>query len=96
MEPTLEGTPSPAIASLQPQSLVVDSPRETVNQNLAMPLEAELEASTTWIETEAIAVGYVKHPLERVLEWLDRIILWLEETVAALWRWLQQKLSKTP
>lgn len=39
-----------------------------------------------WVETDATAVGYVKHPLEILLELLDRIILWLEELALNIWK----------
>jgi|GEM_PF-3695821 hypothetical protein len=42
-----------------------------------------------WLETESTPVGYVKHPLERILEGLDAIILWVEELVIKIWRWLR-------
>lgn len=38
-----------------------------------------------FVETEATPVGYVKHPLVKVLEWLDKIILWLEELFLIIW-----------
>ena len=38
-----------------------------------------LEHNPDWIETNATAMGYVKHPLEQLLEWLDLAILWLED-----------------
>ena len=41
-----------------------------------------------WIETPATAVGYVKHPLAQLLEWVDQILLWLEERLLALWHGL--------
>ncbi|NET02992.1 MAG: hypothetical protein F6K62_15135 [Sphaerospermopsis sp. SIO1G2] len=31
-----------------------------------------------WIETKAIFIGYEKHPLEQILEWLDHIMVWVE------------------
>lgn len=31
-----------------------------------------------WIETTATFIGYEKHPLEQILEWLDYIMLWIE------------------
>jgi hypothetical protein len=46
---------------------------------------------SSWIETEAQVVGYVKHPLERLLEWLDKGMAWIEEKIAQIWRWLTQK-----
>lgn len=39
----------------------------------------QVEAKPDWIETNATTIGYIKHPLEKILEWLDRVILWLEE-----------------
>jgi hypothetical protein len=37
-----------------------------------------LEYTPNWIETEATPKGYVKHPLQKLLEWLDRIMLSVE------------------
>jgi len=42
------------------------------------------------IETPATSVGYVKHPLEKILSWLDRLMLWLEEIILLIWRWLRR------
>jgi hypothetical protein len=39
---------------------------------------SQVEAKPDWIETHAQTIGYEKHPLEQVLQWLDRVILWLE------------------
>lgn len=49
-----------------------------------------LDTSPDWVETQATPVGYVKHPLETILAWLDRAVLWLEELLARIWRWLQR------
>jgi hypothetical protein len=46
--------------------------------------------TTTWIDTPAEAVGYVRHPLEILLGWLDRFLVWLEQGFA----WLQNLLKK--
>jgi hypothetical protein len=48
-----------------------------------------IEVDPDWIETKATPAGYVKHPLVKLLEGLDRLILWLEERLASLWRWLR-------
>jgi hypothetical protein len=48
-------------------------------------------AAPDWIETQATLSGYVKHPLEVVLEWVDRILLWIEKLAAYLWNWIQKK-----
>ncbi|ACB52874.1 conserved hypothetical protein [Crocosphaera subtropica ATCC 51142] len=44
-----------------------------------------------WVDTEAKSSGYVKHPLVRVLEWLDSAIHWLEEIVNNLSRFLRKR-----
>ncbi|MBE9167775.1 hypothetical protein IQ238_09675 [Pleurocapsales cyanobacterium LEGE 06147] len=44
------------------------------------------QTTPDWVETDATAVGYVKHPLEILLEWLDRTILWLEELALKIWK----------
>jgi len=41
------------------------------------------------IDIQATLVGYVKHPLEQLLGWVDLAMLWLEEHTLQLWRWLQ-------
>ncbi|BAY97891.1 hypothetical protein NIES37_18390 [Tolypothrix tenuis PCC 7101] len=46
------------------------SQRQQINQ---------VEAQPDWIETKATLIGYEKHILEQILEWLDTIMLWLEE-----------------
>ena len=51
------------------------------------------EAEEDWVEIEATPVGYVKHPLEKLLEWLDQIVLWIEELVAAIWGWLRSRFQ---
>jgi hypothetical protein len=48
-------------------------------------------ASPECLSAEATAVGYVKHPLEQVLEWLDRVLFWIEEAVIRAWEWIKQR-----
>ncbi|MCP6761500.1 MAG: hypothetical protein NHB32_22795 [Fischerella sp. CENA71] len=50
----------------------------------------EVEAKPDWIETKAKIIGYDKHPLEQILAWLDRIMLWLEETIVRIFKLLQR------
>ncbi|AFZ02075.1 hypothetical protein [Calothrix sp. PCC 6303] len=35
-----------------------------------------------YIEINASTISYEKHPIELILDWLDRIILWIEERIA--------------
>ena len=43
-----------------------------------------------YLETDAIATGYVEHPLEKLLKWIDRLLLWLENQYRSLRLWLSQ------
>lgn len=45
------------------------------------------------IETEATLTGYIKHPLEQVLDWLDRSIAWLEGIMVSLRNRLQAHVA---
>lgn len=56
------------------------------------PTSSDLDLDPDWIETPATPVGYVKHPLVRILESLDRLILWIENAIATIWRWLRRRL----
>lgn len=42
--------------------------------------------SHNWIETEVTSKGYIKHPLQKCLEILDRITLWIEGFLGNIWR----------
>jgi hypothetical protein len=53
--------------------------------------ETDLALSITTIEAEVSLVTYVKHPLEQVLEWLDRGMLWIEERIAKVLEWWRDR-----
>ncbi|MBD2665260.1 hypothetical protein B6N60_00145 [Richelia sinica FACHB-800] len=40
--------------------------------------QSGFEAKPDWIEISATLLGYEKHPLEQILAWLDRAMLWVE------------------
>lgn len=65
----------------------------TSKKSVTSTRQATANPETEWIETAAKPVGYVKHPLERILEWLDRAMLWLEELLIKAWDWLQQQMK---
>ncbi|MCC5631164.1 hypothetical protein [Nostoc sphaeroides] len=56
---------------------------------------SQVEAQPDWIETKATSAGYEKHPLEQLLEWVDYVMLWLEERFVkifqSLWQLWQRK-----
>lgn len=64
-------------------------PAKTANaiaKSKSAAASGDLDAAPDWIETPATPNGYIKHPLEQLLEWLDLAMLWLEEFVVKIWR----------
>lgn len=51
------------------------------------------DVSSDWIETQAKSTGYVKHPLVYILEWLDRLIHWLEEWGVKFYKFVRKKFK---
>ncbi|NJS42275.1 hypothetical protein HC766_09100 [Candidatus Gracilibacteria bacterium] len=58
--------------------------------------EAKTDRETEWLETKAESMGYVKHPLEQALEWLDRIMVQLEKIAEQIWKWAKTHWLKAP
>jgi hypothetical protein len=55
----------------------------------------DLQPAPDWIEAKVTTTGYVKHPLEKVLEAIDHAMLWLEELALKVWRWVKQITDKS-
>jgi hypothetical protein len=79
---------------MAPGSMATNATEVLVSQPLHSELEQPIPASDEppWIEIQATVIGYVKHPLEQVLEWLDVGMSWLETRVARLWQWMRDRL----
>jgi len=99
---TLSRPKTPASTKLKTASSIANSSRSTSALPTATPSsaittpsspaqDAHLEATPDWIETPATPTGYVKHPLEQLLEWLDTAMLWLEDLVVKAWQWLKHR-----
>jgi hypothetical protein len=56
------------------------------NQSTGLPPEHE------YLETKAESMGYIKHPLEQVLEWLDLIMVRVEKIIEQIWNWAKTNL----
>jgi hypothetical protein len=56
--------------------------------------EQELETAFDWIEAQVQSLGYDKHILVWCLEWLDRLVYWLEQGIEKVWHWLRQKFGQ--
>ncbi len=65
---------------------------------VAVPTQptTDIELTPEWLEAQAVSMGYVKHPLELILQRLDQIMLWLENSVIAIGKWLQVNLFTAP
>lgn len=46
-----------------------------------------LEYKPDFLEANSVSVGYVKHPLEQLLEWLDLVMLRLEQSILHVGKW---------
>jgi len=68
-----------------PNAIATETPEPSPTTN-----PAQINPTSEWIDVSAIAVGYVKHPLEQILEWLDRAMSWLEKMLFNLWQWLKR------
>lgn len=85
------------ITSRSPQnSQPLNSQREASTVfNLSNPVASQssnINHTPDWIETEATTMGYIKHPLEQLLAWLDSAMLWVEELLVKIWQQLQKVL----
>ncbi|MEG3898016.1 MULTISPECIES: hypothetical protein [unclassified Microcoleus] len=80
---------SQSAAAIAPQTsryTPANPPAEPKNQSAAVQPEGD------YLETKAESMGYIKHPLEQVLEWLDLVMLRLENIAEQLWNWAKSNL----
>jgi hypothetical protein len=74
---------------LSTQLTYLQAEESSINQT-SQEQNSEITESFDWIETNATPVGYIKHPLEKILELLDRIMLILEELAGQVWQKIKQ------
>ncbi len=82
---TAQNSQSPAAIAPQTSRYSAVQPK---NQTAGVQPESE------YLETKAESMGYIKHPLEQVLEWLDAVMLRLENIAEQLWNWAKINLPK--
>jgi hypothetical protein len=80
--------PSVAVAHRSTNVLPAKTESTAIATSSASSQNTALEPAPDWIETRATTTGYVKHPLEQLLEWLDRAMLRVEEFAVKVWHWL--------
>jgi hypothetical protein len=71
-----------AVASTRPPAVLP----ETRRSKLAWRSVFEVDPTDSWIEADATPAGYVRHPLERLMGWLDDGLSWVEQRIVALWQ----------
>lgn len=94
--PVLEGEQM-VVASRDKRSIFKQTTREQrsvvlVPEGMATA-QSQRNQADYW-ETDIIAVDYIEHPLETVLKWVDRILLWVEAQWQTLTRWLSQLVRR--
>jgi|GEM_PF-2065755 len=65
---------------------------------IAQPVRAEgaiasrhpQEIASTLLEAEVTEVSYETHPLEQLLKWLDLGMLWIEQKLEQVWKWVHR------
>jgi hypothetical protein len=54
----------------------------------------DLESSQDWIEADSEIIGYSKSPIAKILAWLDRVILQIENWLIKIWGVITNKPAK--
>lgn len=87
---TTQRTQAAALANPHPTPIQsASTATATPSAGLSHPERTSMP-DVTWLEAKVSFVGYVKHPLERILEWLDRMMLWLEDRLLDFGKWLKR------
>ncbi|MDY6784751.1 MAG: hypothetical protein SW833_19775 [Cyanobacteriota bacterium] len=82
--------PAPSSSPVEGVSEATSPAIATTPSTSASPIAED--PLTDWLDIDADPVGYVKHPLEQILEWLDRLMLECEELLLAVWRWIYRRI----
>lgn len=98
----LSNQPSKPMGSLPqnlsvPQNLLIPQDLSVAQSQSLVPLSVSPSTAvqpyeTPYIDTSAKLVGYTRHPLEQLLQWLDQGMVWLEDRWVSLWHWCQERM----
>jgi len=88
--PLKQALTAPPVPAVVPVLDTTKALPEAQSGSSLLPVSSSPTIASDWIEAVVVPVGYVKHPLERVLEWVDRLMFWLEEATIATGRWLKR------
>jgi hypothetical protein len=78
------------IKKAQPNTELVQQNSPISSLSASETANNQLETKPEWIETQAEIVGYAQHPLEKILQFLDNGMLWLEEKIVTVFRLIQR------
>jgi len=81
-----------AAHSRRPNDLQTTAEPTAITTPSAFTPDSHLDPAPEWIEAKSTPVGYVKHPLEQLLGWLDVAILRIEEFIVKAWGWVKRLL----
>ncbi|WP_373536372.1 hypothetical protein [Microcoleus sp.] len=79
--------PNTAPNSQFPTAITQQTSKYTPTATAAQPTNRSVPPADEYLETKSQSMGYIKHPLEQVLEWLDLLMVRLENILEQLWNW---------
>ncbi|MBE9121242.1 hypothetical protein IQ269_10630 [Tychonema sp. LEGE 07199] len=81
--------PNTAPNSQSPAAITQQTSKYTPTATAAKPTNrsATVPPADEYLETKSQSMGYIKHPLEQVLEWIDLLMVRLENILEQLWNW---------
>jgi hypothetical protein len=79
------GQPMAMGTRLRPPAVLPETRRDR-RSKLSWRSVFDIDPTDSWIETDATPAGYVRHPLERLMGWLDGGLSWLEHRIVVLWQ----------
>jgi hypothetical protein len=83
-------TKSTQLAKTQPKNSSISYREDATTSESSESLSFPAKGAEDWVETQATPVGYVEHPVEKVLGLLDKIMLLLEELALQIWEKIKQ------
>ncbi|HEY9628158.1 MAG TPA: hypothetical protein V6C84_12735 [Coleofasciculaceae cyanobacterium] len=86
-------TASPQLPEQFGETQIVSASSTKISSQSSSADENELVAKPSWIEAEVRLVAYEKHPIEQLLDWLDRGMTWVEDRVVGVWKWVRDRWS---
>lgn len=81
----------PAFQGIEAVALSLVNPQRQNSPEASQVIEVPSTEPSSYVDAEATVVGYVQHPLEQLLNWLDRGMLWLEGQWEKLWQWWRER-----